>query len=262
MYIEPDSKPVFFKNTQDIISSPNVSNIAKSILLYLISQGKDTATKNDIMKNFSNKEKTIQFALKELTNLGVIKYLWDNMYEFKQEFGVHIIDDRESDRYKRWRKYIYERDNKTCQWCGINDLPMFAHHIKSWKNNPELRFETENGILLCQLCHASEHRWLHNNDINELWKKEVLEHNNYACWYEFGKHNVAKYVLRTCNPPRCGIVYYINNAKVYCDLCIEKELISRIQSGIYIGFEEDQEELVSIKNKLIKDKKAIPRIKK
>jgi len=61
--------------------------------------------------------------------------------------------------YKEWRKAVYERDNYTCQLCGDNrGGNLNAHHKKSFKDFPELRYDADNGITLCQTCHREMHR--------------------------------------------------------------------------------------------------------
>jgi len=52
-----------------------------------------------------------------------------------------------------WRKKIYERDNYTCQYCGLRGVYLEAHHIKSWKFYPKERHKLNNGLTLCLECH-------------------------------------------------------------------------------------------------------------
>lgn len=55
--------------------------------------------------------------------------------------------------YKEWRTKVFERDDYTCQECGIRGGYLYAHHIEPWAKNKDLRFELSNGVTLCKQCH-------------------------------------------------------------------------------------------------------------
>lgn len=67
-----------------------------------------------------------------------------------------------------WMNSVKRRDEFTCKMCGVNgrkECPccgtkptLHAHHIKSWKDHPELRFDVSNGITLCEKCHRGLNR--------------------------------------------------------------------------------------------------------
>lgn len=69
---------------------------------------------------------------------------------------------RKSNKFKAWRKAVFERDDFTCQTCGVGHgnkirTELHPHHIKPVATNIELIFEVDNGITLCASCHGKEH---------------------------------------------------------------------------------------------------------
>lgn len=60
---------------------------------------------------------------------------------------------RNSSEYKGWRKQVLERNEYTCQCCGQQGDHLDVHHIQSFRDHPELRFDPDNGRTLCRPCH-------------------------------------------------------------------------------------------------------------
>ena len=74
--------------------------------------------------------------------------------------------DRSCDEYKEWRAKVFERDGYKCQICGQIGGTLNAHHIKPYKDYPDLRHDVNNGVTLCKTCHKKVHKeksheWLH-----------------------------------------------------------------------------------------------------
>jgi hypothetical protein len=85
----------------------------------------------------------------------------------------HWIKDRTKLKHKRnncssrmnyeinkWRKDIFERDNYTCQHCFVRSGNLQAHHILSYAEYVDKRFDINNGLTLCVGCHKKEHKRL------------------------------------------------------------------------------------------------------
>ncbi len=60
---------------------------------------------------------------------------------------------RTTPKYRQWRRDVFIRDYWTCQECGHKNVKIEAHHIKSFKDFPKLRFAVSNGKTLCFNCH-------------------------------------------------------------------------------------------------------------
>jgi len=54
---------------------------------------------------------------------------------------------------REWREKVFERDDWTCQACGKRGGRLQAHHIKPFKEYPDLRHSLSNGQTLCIACH-------------------------------------------------------------------------------------------------------------
>lgn len=99
--------------------------------------------KNNRRRNKKKKVKTKQNWITK------IKKSWEDTPEQK------VI--RQSQEYQQWRIAVLERDKYTCQHCNKTGGKLHCHHIKSFKFYPEIRFDIENGIVLCKECHENLH---------------------------------------------------------------------------------------------------------
>lgn len=60
--------------------------------------------------------------------------------------------------HEKWALAVVLRDKK-CVRCGALEN-LQAHHLKAWKQYPELRHDVSNGVALCPLCHHAQHPYL------------------------------------------------------------------------------------------------------
>lgn len=78
----------------------------------------------------------------------------------KAYFGKSETRKRYNSLYYQWRDLCITRDNSICQKCGKilkAGTQTIVHHIKSWRDYPELRYEVNNGVTLCRSCHNIIH---------------------------------------------------------------------------------------------------------
>lgn len=83
-------------------------------------------------------------------------------------------EGRNYPEYYLWRDKVYERDDYTCQKCGIRGKVLNAHHILNYSSHPEKRTDIANGITLCSDCHNEFHRIYSRFDNNDEQIKEFI----------------------------------------------------------------------------------------
>lgn len=72
----------------------------------------------------------------------------------KVSSSINILN---TNRWKKKRAFIKERDGHFCQRCWtlhgiVNTKRLEVHHIKNRRDYPELAFEDSNLITLCKTC--------------------------------------------------------------------------------------------------------------
>jgi 5-methylcytosine-specific restriction endonuclease McrA len=56
------------------------------------------------------------------------------------------------------RQMVFERDDYTCQKCGVRGSELNCHHIDPVKSNPIESADVDNCITLCKGCHKVVHQ--------------------------------------------------------------------------------------------------------
>lgn len=107
-------------------------------------------------QKISDARKGMKFSLQHRINLSLAKTKEKEFTGFKETDNLRI---RHSVEYVTWRNSVFERDNYTCQHCGIKSgcghaVRLEAHHIKPFSTHEHLRFDVENGITYCRKCHV------------------------------------------------------------------------------------------------------------
>jgi hypothetical protein len=95
------------------------------------------------------------------------KYLGPDNPHWK---GGITLKDPDRNRYqsKMWVKAVKDRDGWQCTKCGATER-LHAHHIKRWRDYPELRYDVSNGVTLCH----DHHEEAHGRGFKFRWPKKV-----------------------------------------------------------------------------------------
>jgi len=123
-------------------------------------------------------EELPKFGFDNCKSTSILQYLIDNINHRKgikrgrKEDGFIVLkeikkyvaksENKKPPRKARgfnnlaWATLVKLRDGK-CNNCHSKD-DLHAHHVKSYKEFPELRYDVNNGITLCSLCHRDYHR--------------------------------------------------------------------------------------------------------
>lgn len=101
--------------------------------------------------------------IEKLTKANIIKgklHRGENHWNWKGGITPENHKLRQTKEYKKWRLAVYARDYYTCQDCDTHctSKTIVAHHLKSFNDYIELRFEVDNGITLCRKCHKKRHK--------------------------------------------------------------------------------------------------------
>lgn len=63
----------------------------------------------------------------------------------------------ECENYEDWKNGVFERENYTCEKCGIRGTILNAHHKDGYKWCKSRRTDVDNGACLCEKCHKKFH---------------------------------------------------------------------------------------------------------
>jgi hypothetical protein len=84
---------------------------------------------------------------------GENNYLWIKDRTTLKRYS-EVSRERGSPAHHYWSKMVKERDLNRCKINNADcDGRIESHHILSWKEHPELRYDVNNGITLCHFHH-------------------------------------------------------------------------------------------------------------
>ena len=116
-----------------------------------------------------------------LSRMGETNPHWN--YELTKEDRENSYNRKHIPDTRLWVKAVYDRDKYICQCCSYSKGgSLNAHHIDSWKEHKDDRFNIDNGVTLCETCHRAYH---------SLYK--IVNHDSFYCWI------IRKSVIKAAN---------------------------------------------------------------
>ena len=120
-----------------------------------------TAKSRKVRKGFSVPDHVKEKISKTLTG----KYTKEKAYQWIKD-RTKLKDDskeRGGQLHREWSASVKKRDNWKCKIDNLDcEGRLESHHILSWKDYPELRYDISNGICLCKKHHPKKR----NDEIN------------------------------------------------------------------------------------------------
>lgn len=95
--------------------------------------------------------------------------------------------ERATYEYRIWRNEVFSKDSYRCCKCGTKSgeigrsVELNAHHIRNWRDNPDLRYDVANGITLCDVCHREFHSIYGKRNNTETQIKEFIFSDKKIC---------------------------------------------------------------------------------
>lgn len=69
---------------------------------------------------------------------------------------VHVSVEIRNPDLRSWREDVLERDGHRCVDCGRTER-LHAHHLQERSKRPDLALDVDNGVTVCDDCHAERH---------------------------------------------------------------------------------------------------------
>jgi transketolase len=123
----------------------------------------------------ANKGKVVSYEVRQKLRVAHLRR-WDGI----GRKTMSIYDRNKDSKYIVWRNSVLHRDKYICVHCGRIGGKLQAHHIISWYESLEGRYDLNNGITLCEECHKKTDTYKSNGKGKDMRRMLVLDLCRYA----------------------------------------------------------------------------------
>ena len=72
---------------------------------------------------------------------------------------IGAVEDLDRATFRETMQFsILKRDSFRCSWCSATGVYLQVHHLETWKNSPDKRYDRNNVVTLCTECHKNIHQ--------------------------------------------------------------------------------------------------------
>jgi hypothetical protein len=124
-----------------------------------------------------NKNKKLTGKPMSLSHKTKLSCSLRNMKEEEFDGFVAPVSQQERGKFEATgiRLECFRKSDYTCDKCNARGTVLNAHHLNSWKHFPEQRFDIDNLVTLCNVCHKQFHSIYGNSRITPNTKEQYLE---------------------------------------------------------------------------------------
>ena len=241
--------------TKEYLSNSYVKELKSSITIAK-EVGSSSSTVITWLKNFnierrekggSLRGKTMSLASRaKMSAAKKGKYTGESNSNWKGNKVSDEVRERSSYIAKKWRALILERDGNKCQKCA-NVKNLHVHHIKEFKDYPDLRWDINNGITVCVSCHEK----IHSRRFPDWLTDRITETKDVVQTKPRIEFNITKQKLqelyKSLSMKKIGDMYGVSDAMVRNK--IRKFGIQTRTSGGIRTFNIEKDDLQALYNK-------------
>lgn len=175
------------KSKKTVLEKYGVDNISKS--QHFKDKYKEIMLdKYGVINGFQSEEIKEKIKETNIEKYGSVHHFKNEKYKEKYLYGENnnaYIDGRSyeeddwvNNKGKAFKKEFFSQNERVCICCGLEKRKMQIHHLESRNIRPDLIFDKNNLVIICENCHKDFHKkYGYGNNTKEQFEKYLKEIN-------------------------------------------------------------------------------------